>query len=538
MYFTDGYFVDWHVINSSVSRYLKFIENINTIGRIYDTTFSNMTGLFPQAHRCLTLLACKIHNFTTKCVKGHKGFLCADCIEGYHNDGNVCSICPSKKETTIHISVTIVLLILLLLLVIALVLMKSDKEQLNRLLSYAKICINYFYFSSKMYSIMTFIDWPNSMRKFINFLKWFEFNPLVLLSVTCWLSKFTVYDSFTYFMSINGCIVLMAVISVCSLRLGNCLGVLRRKMSKRYQKSLIAIAFVSIFFLYPPTSISIVQLLPVACKAHYLSFPDQFEVFYFMQDPALQCFTAYHRKIITYVYMSLIYVLGIPVAIPIVIWYLRRRFSRKAMVCLAKGDNNDQEVLEEHSCHISDAEDKANENLSISRDIYDGLQFFYGNYKDQYFFWESFEMTKKMFLAAIAVFIGERSYTSIALLIMFSGVFAVLHAHFQPIANTVEHFLQLLCLSSLHIHLLLGLSMKMESKQFMSDIKQDTEALTVTLIICNVTVLLLVSGKPHFLILYNLIHFCFRSVDLTKVRSLGYVLVLYSNWIENYNITQ
>ena len=493
--FTDGYYVDWNVINSSVSRYFKFIENIKTLGRIYDEKYSNMTGLFPQANRCLNLKACKIYNFTTRCVKGHQGFLCSDCIKGYYKDDETCIVCPEKKRTVINISITVFLLVILLLMVICLVLMTSNKDQLNMLLSRTKICINYFYFSSKMYDIMTFIDWPTEMLKLISFLKWLELNPLVLLSVTCWLTKFTLYDSYMFFLSINGFILMASITGIFFLRLCVWFGTLEREQMKKCRKSLVAVTSISIFFLYTPTSISIVQLLPVACKAYYLSFPGKVEVFYFMQEPSMKCFTSSHNKLLIPVYVSLIYVFGIPLGIPVVIWYLRRKFSKEARIHFAIEEESTQEIQQVESDHIPDVEDKFRENLSIAEDIYNGLEFFYGNYKEQYFFWESLEMIKKMFLASIAVFIGERSYTSFALLIMFSGVFSVVHAHFKPIASTKEHFLQLLCLTALHSHLLLGLSMKMESEWIVSDTQQDIEALSVSLMICNITVAALLFGE-------------------------------------------
>ena len=495
--FTDGYFVTWDSINSSVSLYMKFMENIKTLDNGYDSKYSNMIGRFPQAHRCLNLEACKIQNLTTKCVAGHKGFLCADCLTGYYRNGQLCSICPGRKETFTHISVTVVSLILLVIMVISLVLVKSNKNELERILSKVKICINYFYFSSKMYDIMTFIDWPKEMKKFIDFLKWLELNPYVLLSITCWLTRFSLYDSYILFLSVNGGIVLMVVMTVIILRFSSFLEMIGSEQIKRHRKCVIAVASISIFFLYIPTSISIVQLLPVACKGYYLSFPDKVEVFYFMQDPAMKCFTAHHNNFLLFVYVSLIYVFGIPVAIPVVIWYLRRKFAKQAKICLVKMQGNSTSCSQ-HIMAISevpDVEDKIGENLSVAKDIYDGLQFFYANYKKKYFFWESIEMTKKMFLASVAVFIGEESYTAFALLIMFSGVFAVVHAHFQPIANTVEHFLQLVCLSALHIHLLLGLSMKMESSWLTSDVEQDIFAVSISLMICNIIFMALIFCK-------------------------------------------
>ena len=458
-----------------------------------------MTGRFPQANRCLNLKACKMYNFTTKCVNGHKGFLCADCVKGYYNDGNVCYVCPGKKKTIIDITITIVVSLLLIVMVISLVLVKTKKDELNRLLSNAKICINYFYFSSKMYDVMTFMHWSKVMAKFAYFLKWLELNPISLLSVTCWINKFSLYEIYMTFVSINGCIILVTTIAIVTLKLSYLYGKIGNEDMAKYRKSVIAIASLLIFFLYTPTSVSIVQLLPVACKTYYLSFPEKVEVLYFMQDSAEKCLTASHIKVLNYVYVSLIYVFGIPLAVPVVIWYLRGKFYTEAEVCLVKMTKSAQGLLQEDAGYNLDVDNKINGNISMAEDIYDGLEFFYGNYKKNYFFWESLEMTKKLFLASVAVFIGKTGYTTLALLIMFSGGFAVLHAHFQPIASTAEHYTQLLCLSALHIQLLLGLSMRIEAgDNIISDIKQDIEALGWSLMICNVTITVLMFGKYHF----------------------------------------
>ena len=488
--------MQWEAINSSVSLYLKFIENINTVGNTYDNKYSNMTGRFPQANRCLNLKACKMYNLTTRCVNGHKGFLCADCIKGYYNDGNVCHVCPGKKKTIINITITILVSLLLIMMAISLVLVKAKKDELNRLLSNAKICINYFYFSSKMYDVMTYMHWSKVMANFIYLLKWLELNPMALLSVTCWINKFNLYEIYITFLSINGFIILVTTIAILTLKLTHLCEKIGNEVLTKYRKSIIAIASVLIFFLYTPTSISIVQLLPVACKTYYLSFPKKVEVLYFMRDSAQKCFTASHIKVLNYVYVSLIYVFGIPLAVPVLIWYLRRKFYKEAKVCLVRMTDSTEEFVQEDAGHIPEVEDKAHDNTSIMNDIYDGLEFFHGNYKYQYFFWESLEMTKKLFLATVAVFIGETGYTTLALLIMFSGVFAVVHAHFKPIASGVEHYTQLLCLSALHIQLLLGLSMKIEAGlNITSDIEQDTDALEWSLMICNVTVAVLIFGK-------------------------------------------
>ena len=463
-----------------------------------------MAGRLPQANRCLYPAACKIYNFSTRCSFGHSGFLCADCIQGYYKNGHVCSVCPGKKDTITYVLITLALLVVVILIIVSLSVKNSNKNQLNRLLSSTKIGLNYFYLSSQMYSVMSFIDWPTEILTLINLMKWLELDPMALFSLTCWFDNFSLYDSYLFFICLNGSIASIAVIGSILFKLTDLFGIIRKEQTKMLRKSLIAGAFVSVFFIYPPTCFSIVQLLPFACKEYYLSIPNEHKVFYFMQDTGMKCFTGDHKQVLPFVYISIIYIVSIPIAIPTTIWYLQLKMSEQQIEAPVRTGNNNQESRPGHVKSDSssgsnlDVEIKDQEDSSVTKDVYDGLQFYYGNYKKKFFFWESIEMVKKVFLTAVAVFVGERSRTSLALLIMFSGVFSVLHAQYKPIANKMEHYLQLLCLSAIFIHLITGLSMRIRSTHLVSDIEPDTNALTVVLIASTAVVVLLISGKWNY----------------------------------------
>ena len=462
---------------------------------------------FPEANVCLNRDACRFENFSTVCTYPYKGFLCADCIDGYFSNGYVCKLCPSNKKKALNMFIAAFLVLVMSVVVVALVWVKSNKEELNRLLSKAKIGVNYYYNCSKIFEVMSFVEWPTTISNMINFLKALELNPITLLSFKCWFIKFNLYHNYILFATINGCILVTTILGFMLLKVRYSFGSIGKKQVKRARKSLISVAFLLIFLLYPLTSVSIVQLLPVACKEYYLSFPKKHPVSYFMQDTAMRCFTPQHNRMLPPVYLSLIYVLGIPLGTPILVWYLRRKLNREAKLSLVPSKTDLRRARKERvegspllpsSDNIPDVEDRIQENFSISEDIYVSLHFFYGNYREKFFFWESLEMSRKLFLASVAVFIGKTSRTVLALIIMVSGLSAISHAHFNPIASLSEHVLQLTCLSALFMILLCGLSMKMESSDnfaFLSSKEEDAFGLTVALIFCTVIVALILLGE-------------------------------------------
>ena len=465
-----------------------------------------MSRGFPEVNECLNLKACKFENFTTVCTTPYKGFLCTDCLDGYFSNGFVCFLCPSKKELVTHMSIAALVVLLMIVTVVALVWVKSNKEELDSFLSKTKITINFYFNCSKIFQIMSFVEWPNEISEMIRFVKALELDPMTLLSIKCWLTQFDLYHNYILFTSINGAIIALAIIGILLLKLWHFFEKIEKRQYQHLRKSIFSVSFLMIFLLYSPTSVSIVQLLPVACKTYYLSFPKKHPVSYFMQDPAMRCFTTKHNKILLPVHISLIYVIGIPVFIPILIWYLRRRVCTKAKISLdviptenedkqEPNDSRDKPPLVLSFNHVPDVEDKISENLSVSQDIYDSLYFFYGNYREKYFFWESTEMSRKIFLASVAVFIGKESRTVLALLIMTSGISAVAHAHFQPMATLSEHILQLTCLAAIFSILLCGLSMKIEASHVASTYEEDKLGLTVVLIFCTVVVAMILLGK-------------------------------------------
>ena len=258
-----------------------------------------------------------------------------------------------------------------------------------------------------------------------------------------------------------------------------------------------------------------------------MTFPNKDGVYYFMEDPTAKCFTKQHHNMIVFAYISLVYVIGVPILIPFLIW--RARAALNAPIDESHVSNEDEHskssesnsssVMTPASINIkSNLIDSA--NGSIAEDLKDGLYFYYGNYRKKYFFWESIEMMRKVLLTTVAVFIGGSSLTALCLLIILSGMFAVSHAHFQPIANRTEHYLQLISLFAIFSNLIIGTSMSSTSSTESSGEKDlNTLLLTVILMVCNSVVGIFLMGTLSFFLF--LFRTCFLSLSLIAMKPDG-----------------
>ena len=263
LYFRNGYFVDWDSTNTNISYYLKFMENINTVGNEYDPRYSSMREGLPTANRCLDPKACKT-NLSTSCQYSYKGFLCDGCINGYYKTGRFCSLCPNKQELIRNVSITIVVLLLAIGMVATLVVTKSSNDKLSRLLSKTKICLNYYQIFPQIYDALNFISWSKVMVSLIKYLKLLELNPLTIISIQCWFSGFNLYHNYMIFASVNVCLITITVVGIISLNRFHLLGLINHEQIHHFRKTLIAATSILIFFLYPQTSVAVIQILPLS----------------------------------------------------------------------------------------------------------------------------------------------------------------------------------------------------------------------------------------------------------------------------------
>ena len=243
-------------MNGNELEYLKFVRNIFNTERNYDHKCSSMEGKLPQPNVCINRNACS-SNLSTTCQFPYKGFLCTGCSNGYHRgNGYICNPCPNQKQRIIYLSISITLLLCCIIIVILLAVRKTGRGQgqTNRILSKIKICVNYYYISSKIFDVLSFVTWPRLIITFKNFLKVMEFNPLTLLAIKCWMPEYSLFDNFVSMVLINGCISAITVFCLSLWTFIAGIGLVEAANVQKLRKALISIAFLLLFLLYPPLS--------------------------------------------------------------------------------------------------------------------------------------------------------------------------------------------------------------------------------------------------------------------------------------------
>ena len=97
------------------------------------------------------------------------------------------------------------------------------------------------------------------------------------------------------------------------------------------------------------------------------------------------------------------------------------------------------------------------------------LSLFYENYKPRCWFWEVTEMYRKLVLMSGLVFIGSHSCSQVGIGLLLSGIFAILHAAFRPIADKFEDMLQTIALLVIFFDLSLGVMLKTSGEDIPSE---------------------------------------------------------------------
>ena len=522
LYFKNGYYWNWNDSKITENSYRQFIANLQITGGNYDSQTAALSFSLPLPNRCLNQKVCR-GELSFRCLEGYRGFLCAGCDVGFQRIGFTCIPCPNKITIIITIS-SVTALVLGLTTAIVFRVNRAQSTQsplLDSILSNGKICINFFYINSKLLKALSFVNWPGIITDISKYVSVISFDPISMIAMQCSIGKFDMFARFKFFMFSNvivsGVTLVGLVVIQFSLGLQKTKHLAKEALICSLRKSLIGVASMTLFLLYPSTASAVFGILPFACKRYYLTQNGDASADYFLEDPSIRCFTDIHMKHVTISYISLIYVFGMPILVPLILYFTKNRDGKnmgdqrqafrirhqlQAMLRdLSASPNESQSgmsigspvtILNEQR-HLSDLKSisgpityaSTQKPVSFKEDVRNGLCFYHANYKDMFFFWESVEMLRKVLLSSVTVSIGGSSRTSICLLVMFSGIFSVLHAQFKPIKRTTEHILQLLALFAIFSNLIIGLSMRLSSEMDDSTSKQESLALTVIILACN-----------------------------------------------------
>ena len=456
--------------------YINFTTNIKTTDGSHDINFNQFQEMWiPLAYACPIYAAC-IGGINSECASGYEGPLCAVCSSGYHCLISRCNKCP----TTAWIVIQLVITALTFAIFVALIMKDRKKNKDQRsitdiVLARAKIVITFYQITSISVESFSYIQWPSAMIKLQQYVKLIQLNLFQIAHVHCF--KYTLrinsQNRVIFYICLN-VVTVLAVVLYFHLRKAY---LKRQQLITQYQLNMSLSklkercwrnVFLILFVIYPSTSLEILQILPFAC--HKLcSFKESTSCNrYLKADYTINCDSENYKKNIPFFYLSPSYV----IFFPMVMLALLFKYTRTTT------ENSAKETKNQHGDEIQK-----------------GLSFLYENYTPNCWFWEMIEIGRKLLFTLAIVLANTESRSYLALLVITSGLYAVLVTSYKPISDTFEYWLQLASLMASLANLIVGMLLKIEVIDSAIVKETDSAAVTVLMVAANVSVIAIVAGE-------------------------------------------
>lgn len=466
-----------HTINRKRD-YLNFRKNLRTKDGSHDKNFNHFQEEWiPIPYACPVPEACQ-GGINSLCNIGYEGPLCAICAPGYYSLVSRCISCPSVGWLAGQIVITSIVFISL-----AVVVIRDRKQDGNKrsitdiVLARVKILITFYQITSIIMESFSYVRWPSEMVKFQQYMKFVQLNLLQVAPLHCfeYSLKMNSYSRVIFYICFN-ITVLLAFVLYYQLKKRYIKKYSLQKQNQQQQKlsnlkeQCWRNSIFILFIIYPSTCLEILQILPVNCHriCHYKG--DMVCNEFLRSDYSVNCGSKDYQMGIPLFWLSAVYVALFPTALLILLF----KYVRK---------NNDE---------ISDQS-----KTPQATEIKEGLSFLYENYSPNCWFWELIELGRKVVFTLAIVIADTESRSYLAMLVVMSGLYAVLVAYHKPISDRFEYWLQVVSLVASLANLIIGMLLKVPFEESHSAVAQESESVVVTMLMiaANLIIVVIVAGR-------------------------------------------
>lgn len=448
----EGYF--WQFPTpAKESEYLQFTANL-LLSSGYNRSLSLFNGTYPKAYACPTPENCRgvTSESASSCLDGTTGPLCAVCEDTHFRLNGVCSACPESQGGSI---VSMILILAVFVIVFVLILRQNAKdipfvdewnperdESKNGLsvaeqeqtryvvqfMTLVKIVLGYTQIKALIQEVYPGVQWPSSYKSFTGGLQFMSSNPLSIVMPSC-LSTSLIITAYSEFLIAAWTPLILAPILVVYYKIkarnlpSKPDGVQQEmKDGKRdpytvqdLQALCISTACFVYYLLYPTIAVASVRLLakcdPI-CRNYDGNGVASDCSEYLRADYSIQCDGENASRHNGYKAAAGIAFVVYSIAIPAAIAVLLRRGRQGS----AKG---------------------------LASALMAGFSFYTKQYKPGYYFWETVDLYRKLFVTSMVVFIADGTSMQVSFGIMFAVVGMVLQALYSPYIHTDENRLAL-----------------------------------------------------------------------------------------------
>lgn len=433
-------------------------------------------GVISKTYACPIAEAC-LGGRQSRCKQGYTGPLCAVCGKGYIQMMTNCQLCPTLPwiiAQMVLVAVSVIILTIIILWEKKKETGNSSRSVTDILLARLKIVIGFYQISSATFDSFSYISWPGPILTLMKYAKMLQFNLLQIAPLSC-IDDAIKTDAYTRFLSsmvITGVIIIFGVLFhfIVKFYAGN-----KREEStdaaeerqvkfNQYKQKCYRFLFLILFITFPSTFTHVVQVLPATCHK-ICSYGDHNCKSYLKADYSIHCNTAKHNVYGTVSTTALVYCIGFPLVLFLIL-------------------RNGRKMEQRHGA--SSVRNNA---------ILNGIRFLHENYSPICWFWEIVELVRKIAFTSILVLMAAESRLSLGLTSILSGLYSVMFALYKPIDDSFEHWLQLASLMASSVNFSAGMLMKIPQDETSSGVnKIDGIAITVLLMIANVAVIAIVAG--------------------------------------------
>ncbi|XP_071825061.1 uncharacterized protein [Apostichopus japonicus] len=524
-----GYTWNWNFPDANLSNYERFITNLKQETHLLDS-YTSYNETFPVIFQCPRKDSCANDDgniIEGSCAEGYKGWLCSNCQRGYYSVLNVCMRCPS-----LAILITETCAFFLVCVVILLLLLWQKKEEnnvlqerrtiLDVLISRIKILLGFYQVVGEIFTSFHDINWTGPLVIIGSFISSLEMNILKLfVRPRCYDDRLVIDPKIEFFIGISLPIAIIILPSTYYLAKKVVLLYRQRFASANSQWSIgdlrsrsYTFVIVVLFIIYPGVCSSIFQLYPRACKTFFLDEQNRYFITRLRSNLDISCDNLGPYHYLAY-FFTAVYVIAFPATLLYILW---KRWQPEGEI---DQEQRTDSADDGEGLHINrngdDDDDSCNdmpdENTPLLRIPTNrcGLQattsswliFLCENYKEQYWFWEVIELTRKVSQTLLITLFGWEDRLTVLLTTCISVVFLVLHARYRPMKSSYEQGLQMLSLAVIFINVLVAAN----------EIPENYEGpVSTILIFLNILVIVIITGEVICIFLLHIKHMGLRSV--------------------------
>ncbi|XP_033111170.1 uncharacterized protein LOC117112206 [Anneissia japonica] len=477
-----GYWWSWNFTGyigpaylGSFDEYDQFVKNlsdsnfnISTPNSLNDTEYK---GFLPAVHLCPRSDSCLGGGFEANCSKGYSAWLCAECSADYYELFDKCHKCQDIK-----IIIIVMILVLLTIVCVAYGVWRLNKRPVtgasvrnDSFVIHLKIAIN-FYQVLGILSTVNEIHWPESFQSVGQILQYLDIVRYVnVISPRClfpgvWNAYISLYIAIaTPFFIILLISIIFSVLSAYR----------RYKQHNSVHHStdnFLSITMMLLYLTYANTCSNIMAVGPWSVRTLNVTANGEYKKRVLTSDYSIDLDEEGGLKYKTneYItYCSLVYVIGFPLAIILVLY---RRYKRYEVV---------------------DREDERPGTM--------GMRFFCKQYSKRFWFWEVIDMYNKATLALTANFKDDQA-SNMSYSLFITVILIALHLYLEPMEAKADQRFQLLTLVFIIVNLSVGAIVDIGESVYTED----------------ETILVLHDITPFILLLLNLSIVLVVFVDLIK----------------------